>query len=80
MGMETARGFFVWCSIINYVILLAWALPFVFWRDGMYRLSCRLIRISAEQFDMLNVGGMSIYKIGIFLFNIVPCVALYLVK
>jgi len=80
MSMEIARGFFLWCSVINYVILLIWALPFMFWRDGLYRLWCRFFRVSAEQFDMLNLGGISIYKIGVLLFNIVPCVALYLVR
>lgn len=80
MSIEMARGFFLWCSVINYVILLAWALPFVFWRDGLYRLWCRFFRVSLEQFDMLNIGGISIYKIGVILFNLVPCIALYLVR
>lgn len=50
------------------------------WRDGLYRLWCRFFRVSPEQFDMLNIGGISLYKIGIFLFNLVPCIALYLVR
>lgn len=80
MSIETARGFFLWCSVINYVILLLWALPFMFWREGLYRLWCRFFRVSPEQFDMLNLGGISIYKIGVILFNVVPCVSLYLVR
>jgi hypothetical protein len=80
MSIETARSFFLWCSVINYAVLLLWAMLALFWRDGLYRL-CRLwIRLSPEQLDMLNFGGMSLYKIGILLFNIVPCIALYLVR
>ncbi len=80
MSIETARGFFLWCSVINYLLLLVWALPIMLWRDGLYRLWCRFFRVSPEQFDMLNIGGISLYKIGIFLFNLVPCIALYLVR
>ena len=34
--------------------------------------------MSGEQFDVLHYGGMSIYKIGIILFNLVPLVALWI--
>ncbi len=74
------RSFFLWCSVINYAILLLWALPFMFWRDRLYRLWCMFFRVSTDQFDMINLGGISIYKIGVILFNIVPCIALYLVR
>lgn len=80
MTIEIVRGFFLWCSIINYAILLLWSLPVMFWRDGLHRLWGRWFRLSPEQFDVVNVGGITIYKIGILIFNIVPCVALYLVK
>jgi hypothetical protein len=79
MSIETARSFFLWCSIINYAILLLWSLPFMFWRDGLHRLWGRWFRLSPEQFDIVNIGGITIFKIGILLFNIVPCVTLYLV-
>ena len=36
--------------------------------------------LSPEQFDMLNIGGITLYKTGIILFNLVPCIAFYLVK
>jgi hypothetical protein len=80
MSIEMARGFFLWCSVINYAVLLLWAVPVMFWRDGLYRLWGRWFRLSPEQFDMLNIGGITLYNLGIFLFNIVPCIALYLVR
>ena len=79
MTIETARRFFLFCSVINYVVLIVWAVPVMFWRDRFYRLWSVWFRFSPEQLDMINVGGMSLYKIGIILFNIVPCIALYLV-
>jgi len=80
MSIETARSFFLWCSIINYGILIGWVLIAVFARAPLYRLHTRLFRLSAEQIDLINVGGMGLYKMGIFLFNIVPCIALYIIK
>ena len=46
----------------------------------MYRLLSRLFRLSTEQFDMLNLAGLTLYKTGIILFNIVPCISLSLVR
>jgi hypothetical protein len=36
--------------------------------------------MTAEQFDVLNYGGMAVYKVGILLLNITPLLALYLVE
>jgi hypothetical protein len=80
MNIETARSFFLWCSIINYVILVLWAVFATFGRDWLYRIWSRLFRLSIEQFDMINIVGITFYKCSVFLFNIVPCIALYLIK
>jgi len=80
MSIEIARSFFLWCSVINYAILLVWAGLATLGRDWLCRLLSRLFRISPEQFDMLNLAGMTLYKTGILLLNIVPCISLYLVK
>jgi hypothetical protein len=80
MSIETARSFFLWCSVINYAILLVWVVLATLGRDWVYRLWSRVFRLSLEQFDILNIGGITLYKTGIVLFNIVPCIALYIVK
>src|SRR5262249_46922933 len=74
MSIETARGFFLWCSVINYPLLVLWFLLAVFWRDGLYRLWSRWFRLTPEQFDALNVGGIWLSKILILLFNVVPLI------
>jgi hypothetical protein len=38
-----------------------------------------MVSLSDEQFDSLHYIGMSIYKIGILLFNLVPFVVLWIV-
>jgi hypothetical protein len=80
MNIGTALGFFLWCSVINYAMLLVRAVLATLGRDGLYRLWSRWFRLSPEQFDTLNLAGMTLYKTGILLFNIVPCISLYLVR
>ncbi len=80
MSIETARVFLLWCSVINIAILLFWAALATLGRNALYRLCSRMFRISPEQLDMLNLAGITLYKSGVLLFNVVPCISLYLVR
>lgn len=79
MSLEVLRNILLWCTIINYGILLVWFLFFMRSRDWIQRLHGRWFRLSSEQFDILHYGGMAVYKIGIMLLNLVPYVALCIV-
>ncbi len=67
------------CTLINYAILVIWFLVFTFAHDRLYSLHSRWFRISVETFDTVNYTAMSIYKIGIMLFNLAPLIALHFV-
>jgi hypothetical protein len=77
MTIEMMRKALLWCAVINYGILLVW-LFFVLAHDRMYLLHSQWFRLSVEQFDMLHYAGMSIFKIGILLLNLVPYIALHI--
>jgi len=79
MTIETLRGALLWCAVINYGVLLVWFLFFILAHDWMHRLHGKWFRLSVEQFDALHYGGMSVYKLGILLLNLVPYVALRIV-
>lgn len=79
MTIELVRDVFLWCTIINYGVLLLWALVFMTAHDWMHRLHGRWFRLPIEQFDAIHYAGMAVYKIGIFIFNLVPFVALLIV-
>ena len=79
MTTDVARQFFLWCTVIDYGVLLAWFLAFALAHDWMHRLHGRWFRLSREQFDALHYGGMSMFKIGILLFNLVPLVVLSII-
>jgi hypothetical protein len=79
MSLQIARAALLWCSLLNYGLLLVWALIFLFLRGWLYRLTVRWFRLSDEQFDALHYAGLMFYKVGIFLFNIFPLIALWIV-
>ena len=76
MTIEVTRNFLLWCTVINYGVLLLWFLVFVFAHGLMQRMHGRWFHMSRDQFDALHYAGMSIFKIGIILFNLVPFVVL----
>jgi hypothetical protein len=80
MNIEVTCHFLLWCTIINYGLLLLWFLCFVLAHDWMQRFHGRWFRLSTEQFDTLHYALMAIFKIGIFLFNLVPFVALCIIR
>jgi hypothetical protein len=80
MTIEVTRAFLFWCTVINYGVLLVWFLVFAFAHDGIQRIHGRWFRLSREQFDVLHYVGMSIFKIGIILLNLVPLVVLSILK
>ena len=79
MSIETARDILLWCTVINYAVLLLWFLCFSLAHDWIHRLHARWFRLAADQFDAIHYAGMAIYKIGILLFNLVPYIALLFV-
>jgi len=79
MSIETVRDVLLWCTVINYGVLLWWFLAFTLAHNWVYRFHTRWFRLSVEQFDAIHYEGMAIYKIGILLFNLVPYVVLLIV-
>ena len=80
MDRVAVRKMLFWCGVINYGVLLLWFLVFIFAHDWIYFLHSRWFHLSGEQFDMLHYAGMSIFKIGILLFNVAPYFALHIVR
>jgi hypothetical protein len=76
MTIEVVRHFLLLCTVINYGVMLVWFLVFVFAHDWIQGIHGRWFHLSREQFDALHYVGMTIFKIGIMVFNLVPLVAL----
>ncbi|MCX7100839.1 MAG: hypothetical protein NTX38_04955 [Methylobacter sp.] len=79
MNPEAIKEFLLFCLAFNYAILLVWFAVFSFAHDRLFRFHFQCFKISSENFDMLHYASMTLYKVGILLFNIAPLVALWLV-
>lgn len=78
MTASEIKHVLLWCVGINYGALLLWFAAFHFGHSGLYRLHTSWFKLSVETFDAIHYAGMSIYKIGIILLNLVPLIALCL--
>jgi hypothetical protein len=79
MDIATLRTLLLWSTVINLALLILWAVLAILARDWMCSLCSKLFRVSTAQVDQLNFYGISIYKLGIILFNLVPYLALLIV-
>lgn len=79
MSIEMVRDALAWCTVLNFGFLAVWGVLIVLPHEWMYRIWSRWVRLSAEQFDAVNLGGIVLYKIGIFLLNLVPYLALRII-
>jgi len=79
MKIEILSRFLLWCTLLNYALLIVWFLAFFFLRDFIYVLHQRFFRISVEQFNAINYAGIAFYKILILVFNLIPYIALKII-
>ena len=80
MTIEKVRAVLGWCSVINIGFLLLWWLMFSFANDWIYRIHGLWFKIPAETFDAIHYGGIAAFKIAIFMFNLIPYIALRIVE
>ncbi|MGB7069431.1 MAG: DUF6868 family protein [Pyrinomonadaceae bacterium] len=79
MNAETLRSFFAWCSVIDIGILLVWFSIFMFAHNWASRVSERWFGLSLDKFNSINYMGIMLFKVGIYLFNLVPYLALRII-
>jgi hypothetical protein len=76
MSIAIARNTLLWCTLINYGLLLVWAVIMLLPHGWQHRLWCRRFAVSAEQFNAISYAGIVLYKLLILMFNLVPYIAL----
>ena len=79
MTIVELRDFFLWCTVINVVGLMWWFFIITLRHDWVYRIHTKMFKISVETFDSIHYGGMMAYKVAIFIFNLIPYLALLII-
>jgi hypothetical protein len=57
-------------------LLLWWFVSFTLAHDWIYRFHSKWFNLSVDRFDTIHYAGMTFFKIGLFLFKLVPYFAL----
>ncbi len=80
MDTQTLTNFFMWCSLINFGILL-FVTFFILMLSGdfVYRMHSKVFPMPRDTFNIVMYSFLGIYKILLFVFNIVPWIALLIV-
>ncbi|MHC4996896.1 MAG: DUF6868 family protein [Planctomycetota bacterium] len=76
MDIETLQAFLWWCAGINIALLLYWWAMFSLCHDFVYKMHSKWFKIDVERFDAIHYAGMTYFKITLFVFNLVPAIAL----
>ena len=79
MNIQTLTTFFMWCTIINGVLLIFWTIMFMLTPELVYRIQNKWFPISRETFDIALYSFLGLFKILFLFFNAVPYVVLLII-
>ena len=79
MDITTLKAFFLWCTIVNAALLLLTSLACIFLGDFSYRMNHKLFSISRQEFNVMLVSFIALYKIFVLACNLVPYIALVII-
>jgi len=80
MNIQTTIAFFKWCTIINAALLIISALIFMSAPEFVYGIHGTLFNLPREGFETIFYCFLGGYKILILVFNLVPWIALLIVR
>lgn len=75
-SMEALTTFFGWCTALNLGLLIVASVSLVAMGGSMSKIHSKMFRLSDEDLSRTYFQYLAQYKIGIFVFNLVPYIAL----
>ena len=73
------QAFFMWCSIINIGLLLVTFAIITLAKEWVYKMHSRWFNISKENFDLVLYCFIGFYKLLVWVFCIIPWIALSII-
>ena len=80
MDIDSIRTFFMWCTILNVALLSLSSLMCICAKDWAYRMHNKFYGISREAFNIAIYSFLGVYKVLIFVFCLIPYLALLIIK
>ena len=79
MELNEIGNFLIWYTVIDYGFLVVWFAAFVFAGDWIYRLHGKWFPMPRETFNAVFYSFIGMYKIVVFVFNVVPWAVLAII-
>jgi len=79
MNIQTLTTFFMWCTIINGILLIFSSVILVFFKDWVYSIHSRWFPLPKETFNAIIYSFIGLFKIAFLLFNLTPYMALLII-
>ncbi len=79
MTLEVIRDILMWCSVINMGLMILMFVILCKCRSWAYTFHSKWFPITEEQFNAIVYSFMGVYKTLVFMFNIVPWIAVCIV-
>ena len=80
MDIESIRAFFMWCTILNLGLLVVSSLMCLCATDWVYGVHSKWFCISREAFNVAIYSFIGLYKILVITFNVIPYIALLIIR
>jgi len=79
MDMVLLKEFFMWCTIVNFVIFMWAAIMCMAAKGFIYRIHGKLFGLSQDTVNAMLYGFLGFYKIVFIVFVLVPWIALTII-
>jgi len=80
MDIQMLTRFFMWCTILNMGLLVLASLILAFAGDFVYRMHGKWFPMPRGTFNVVLYAFIGMYKIIVFVFNVVPWIALIIIR
>nr|MBV6629449.1 hypothetical protein [Oceanococcus sp. HetDA_MAG_MS8] len=80
INLDALRMFLVWSAVLGLGLLTYWFVMLRLAGNWVYRLHSRYFQITRQDFDRIQYTGMLVLKLAIFLFFIIPALALVILR
>ena len=77
--LNVVSRIFLWCFAMGFLLLLFWLACVFVAGDWAYRIHAGMFDLSEHDFDMMNYYGLACTKVCVFLFFLIPYIAIRLV-
>jgi hypothetical protein len=79
MDVQMLTRFFMWCTILNIGLLVLSFLILAFAGDFVYKIHGKWFPMPRETFNVVLYSFLGMYKIIVFVFNVIPWAALAII-